>query len=156
MSEERSVELTLQQVDGYEFRIRFDGTALPELTTDEAAPLGHDAGPNPAQLVLAAVANCLSASLLFALRKFRNAPGRLSAKAHAHIARNEHGRWRIGRMEIDIALPDAAASLRDLDRVLVQFEDFCIVTQSVRAGIPVAVRVRDGGGELLHSTTAGA
>ena len=54
MSDEQSFGLSLEQIDDYEFRIRFDGTALPDLTTDEAAPLGRDAGPNRARLLLAA------------------------------------------------------------------------------------------------------
>jgi hypothetical protein len=33
--------------------------------------------------------------------------------------------------------------------VLAQFEDFCIVTQSVRQGIEVAVTVVDGDGAVL-------
>ena len=34
-----------------------------------------------------------------------------------------------------------AAPLPHLDRCLEQFEDFCIVTESIRRGIPVTVRV---------------
>lgn len=156
MSVDETIELSLQQLDDYEFRIRFDGTALADLATDEAAPLGHNAGPNPARLLLAATANCLAASLLFALRKFRNAPAPLRAKARARIARNAQGRWRVAGMEVDLQLADAAASLDHLDRALAQFEDFCIVTESVRAGVPVAVRVRDGEGREVHATGSAA
>lgn len=154
MSTEQTIELSLQQASDYEFRIRFDGTDLPELATDESAPLGHDAGPNPSRLLVAAVANCLAASLLFALRKFRNTPEPLRAKARAHIARNDQGRWRIAGMEVDLELADDAGSLRNSERALAQFEDFCIVTESVRAGVPVTVRVRDGQGTLVHTTGA--
>jgi uncharacterized OsmC-like protein len=151
MSEEQNFELSLEQIDDYEFRVRFDGTALQELTTDEASPLGHDAGPNPARLLLAATANCLTASLLFALRKFHNTPGPLRAKAHARIARNEKGRWRVAGMDVDVRLADPAASLHNLERALAQFEDFCIVTESVRTGVPVTVRVHDSNGVQVHA-----
>lgn len=152
MTDEQVVELSLTQIEDFEFRVRFDGTALAELATDEPPPQGTGAGPNPARLLLAAVANCLAASLLFSLRKFHAAPGPLSAKAHARLARNPGGRWRVAGIEVDVQLTDAAASLEHLDRALAQFEDFCIVTASVRAGIPVAVRVRDGEADLLHAT----
>lgn len=94
MSDEQSFELSLEQVEDFEFRVRFDGTVIKDLATDEPPPQGHDAGPDPARLLLAAVANCLSASLLFSLRKFRNAPGPLRAKAHVRGCADERKRPR--------------------------------------------------------------
>lgn len=155
MSDEQSIELSLEQVSDYEFRLRFDDTDAPDLLTDEPAPLGHGAGPNPSRLLLAAVANCLSASLLFSLRKFRNDPGKIAAHARATLARNEHGRWRVQRIEVELAMGAAAGSLEHLDRLLAQFEDFCVVTESVRQGIEVQVTVRDGSGALLHPAGTG-
>ncbi len=155
MSDEQSIELSLEQVSDYEFRLRFDDTDAPDLLTDEPAPLGHGAGPNPSRLLLAAVANCLSASLLFSLRKFKNDPGKIAAHARATLARNEHGRWRVQRIEVELAMGAAAGSLEHLDRLLAQFEDFCVVTESVRQGIEVQVTVRDGSGALLHPAGTG-
>ncbi len=152
MSEEQVLEVSLEQVEDFEFRVRFDGTAIEDLATDEPPPQGHNAGPNPARLLLAATANCLTASLLFALRKFRNTPGPIKARARARLARNAGQRWRVAGMEVDVQLTDAAASLQHVDRALAQFEDFCIVTESVRAGVPVAVRVVDGQGAVVHAT----
>lgn len=154
MSDTREVGVTLKQVDDYEFRVRFEGTRIDELTTDEAAPLGRDAGPNPSQLLLTSVANCLAASLLFALRKFKNTPAPLHADARAHITRNAEGRWRVGSMDVDLTLDDAPDALRNLERALAQFEDFCIVTESVRSGVEVNVRVRDADGTPLHQSRA--
>lgn len=142
-----TIEL-VQQAD-YRFETRFDNPAVPALITDEPAPLGTDAGPNPARLLGVAVANCLAASLLFALRKHSNAAEPLRATASVELTRNASGRARIGRIGVTLHLGAAASDLRALDRVLAQFEDFCIVTQSVRAGIDVDVRVVDRDGELL-------
>ena len=152
---QQTIEISLEQVSDYEFRIRFDDTLIPDLVTDEPAPSGHDTGPNPSRLLAVAVANCLAASLLFALRKYKNAPGTLGAHAKMTLTRNEHGRWRVTRIAVDLQLADAAASLEHLDRVLAQFEDFCIVTESVRQGIAVDVSVRDGEGTLLTKPAAG-
>ena len=52
-------------------------------------------------------------------------------------------------MAVDIQLGRPGAEMEHLERVLAQFEDFCVVTQSVRQGFAVKVRVRDGNGELL-------
>lgn len=153
MSEAQEIKLSIEQVDAYEFRVHFDDSALPDLRTDEPPPLGGGVGPNPGRLLVAAVGNCLMASLLFALRKFRNDPAPLRAHAQARLARNAAGRWRIAGMEVDLQLADAAAALQHVERALAQFEDFCIVTESVRTGIPVAVRVHDAAGVEVHAST---
>lgn len=155
MSEVRTVGISLTQVGEYEFNVRFDDTALAPLATDEPPPLGHGAGPNPSRLLAAAVANCLAASLLFALRKFHDAPSPLTARATASIERNAQGRWRVSRLAVDLELGDDAAALAHLERALAQFEDFCVVTGSVREGIPVDVRVLDADGTTVHPRPMG-
>jgi organic hydroperoxide reductase OsmC/OhrA len=143
--------LELRQQADFRFAVEFDAGALPTLLTDEPPPLGGGAGPNPARLLGAAVANCLAASLLFALRKFRNSAEPLRAVASVAVARNPQGRLRHGRIGVELHLAAAARDLRAIDRVLAQFEDFCIVTQSVRAGIQVDVTVIDREGTVLKA-----
>lgn len=145
------IRLVLEQEGPYAFKVNFEGTALDALHTDEPAPLGAGGGPNPSALLLAAVANCLGASLLFALRKFRNQPGPIQVGITARKERNAEGRWRIPRAEVSITLSDKAAGLEHFERVLAQFEQFCLVTQSVRDGIAVDVRVIDADG-VVHLT----
>ncbi|MDP2759086.1 MAG: OsmC family protein [Sideroxyarcus sp.] len=154
MSETQTFSLTLEQQEDYAFLLRFDD-AMPELLTDEPPPLGQGSGPNPSRLLAASVANCLMASLLFSLRKFKNDPGRLTARATGHYTRNEQGRLRVGGVAVEIRFAAEAASLAHLDRALAQFEEFCVVTQSVRSGFPVALTVRDGSGKVLKGNDAG-
>ena len=155
MSENDSIRLVLEQEGPYAFRIEFDGTSLEALHTDEPAPLGAGAGPNPSALLLAGVANCLAASLVFALRKFKNTPGPIRAEITANKERNAEGRWRIPRAQVVITLADKAASLEHFERVLEQFEQFCIVTQSVRDGIEVDVAIVDADGARFVPGAAG-
>lgn len=153
MSDAKEVRITLTQQQGYAFTVDF-GDGLPELMTDESAPVGEGRGPNPSALLLASVANCLAASLTFALRKFKNEPGPLRAEIVGRMARNETGRWRIPEARVDIHLAESGDRHTHLERVLEQFEDFCIVTQSVREGIAVDVAVRDAEGEMLKGAPA--
>jgi len=138
----------LTQVQDYQFEIGF-GTPGPALLADEPPPLGHGAGPSPVQLLAAAVGNCLSASLLFALRKFKQAPEPLSCTVQAQVGRNAEGRMRVLAMTARLTLGVPATSLEHLDRVLATFEAYCTVTQSVNAAIPVAVEVFDALGNRL-------
>lgn len=138
----------LEQQADYGFSVRF-APGVPALHADEPPPLGKGAGPSPTQLLAAAVGNCLAASLVFALRKFRIAAEPISATAEPTVRRNDKGRLRVQGIRIQLRLGVPAASLQNLDRALAQFEDFCTVTQSVRPAFPVEVEVYDGGGQRL-------
>ncbi len=153
MSDSPDIRIVLEQEGPYAFKVRFEGTDLEPLHTDEPAPLGAGAGPNPSALLLSGIVNCLSASLVFALRKFKNAPSPIRAEIMARRERNEAGRWRIPRAEVVLHLGDKAAELEHFDRVLDQFEQFCIVTQSVRDGIVVDVKIVDAAGAVHVPTT---
>ena len=137
---EKQILVTLTQQHDYRFDIRFDKN-MPVLTSDEPAPLGTGLGPSPVQLLCAAVGNCLSDSLLFALRKFKQAPEPLRCEVQAEVGRNAEGRMRVLNMVATLHLGVPAAQLEQHERVLGQFEGFCTVTQSVSQGIPIQVRV---------------
>ena len=147
---EKQISVTLTQQHDYRFDIRFDDN-MPVLTTDEPAPLGTGLGPSPVQLLCAAVGNCLSDSLLFALRKFKQSPEPLRCEVQAEVGRNVDGRMRVLNMLATLHLGVPAAQLEQLERVLGQFEGFCTVTQSVGQGIPIQVRVLDVDGRVLKS-----
>jgi organic hydroperoxide reductase OsmC/OhrA len=150
MSEPQSFSITVEQEQDYVFRVRFEGTEIPDLMTDEPEPLGGGSGPNPSRMLVAAVANCMGASLLFALRKYKNDPGPITVKAIASMGRNEAGRMRGARVDAQIQLPEMAGSYQQLERILQQFEQFCVVTESVRGGVEVEVSVVDVTGAVLH------
>src|SRR5947209_840850 len=143
-----SASVSITQQSAYRFNNVF-ADSMPPLTTDLSAPLGGGQGPSPEHLLAAAVANCLSSSLVFSLGKFKQDPSPVSATATAIEGRNEKNRLRVQRLEVKITLGRAAGELEQLDRVLGSFEDFCTVTASVRAAIPVEVQVFDSKGARL-------
>lgn len=140
--------IRITQVADYVFTVDF-GAALPALLTDEAPPIGGGTGPVPEQMLIAGVANCLCASLVFALGKFRQDAQGVAAEASCRVARNPEGRLRITGIDVRILLGAESDAMPRIDRVLEQFQRFCTVSESVKAGIPVAVTVEDGGGRRL-------
>jgi len=138
----------LTQVRDYQFDVAFGGD-LPPLRADEPAPLGQGAGPSPVQLLAAAVGNCLSASLLFALRKFKQQPEPIACEVQAEVGRNAGGRLRVLALQARLTLGVPGQTLEHLDRVLETFEAYCTVTQSVGQGIAVRVSVLDSRGVTL-------
>ena len=139
---ESTVHLPLKQRKDYQFDITFGGD-VPGVMGDEPPPLGSGQGPSPVQFLAAAVGNCLSDSLLFALRKFKQTPEPIQCDVQAEVGRNAEGRVRVLNIKAVLTLGVPAASLEHLDRVLSQFEAYCTVTQSVGQGIPIAIEVFD-------------
>jgi organic hydroperoxide reductase OsmC/OhrA len=134
-----TVGLTLR--DGYAFNVVFPDGDVPPMVVDELPPLGESNGPNPARLLAAAVGSCLSASLLFCLRKARIEVTQLRTTVDGSVVRNERGRLRIGGIRVRLA-PEVPPAQRDrMGRCLDLFQDFCLVTESVREGIAVDVDV---------------
>ena len=143
-----AAQVSVRRLSGYRFLVDF-GDDMPGMLADEPAPLGTDTGPSPSQMLLSAVANCLSASLLFALQKFKQDPGELSATANAEMGRDDNNRLRIVGIRVQLRLGRPAAELEQIERVLAQFEAFCTVSMSVQRGVPIAVGVSDSTGAVL-------
>lgn len=134
--------LRLEQVEDYQFRVQFDKQGLPDLIMDEPPPLGKDSGPSPARVLASAIAGCLSASFLFCARKARVQLGPVHAEIRMQIVRNENKRLRVGRVEVDLDPHLPEEEKEKARRCLDLFQDFCTVTQSIRDGIDVSVRVK--------------
>jgi uncharacterized OsmC-like protein len=148
LSGDKAVTVRLSQVRDFQFDIDFGG-GLPALRADEPPPLGQGTGPTPVQLLTASVGNCLSDSLLFALRKFKQAPDPIHTEVTAEVGRNAEGRMRVLGMDAKLTLGVPAGQLEHLDRVLGSFEGYCTVTQSVAGAFPVRVSVVDSEGKVL-------
>ena len=148
----RTATAHVQLVDGYRFETTFpDVAGAPHVTIDEPPPLGAAEGPTPAGLLAAAIGGCLAESLTLCMNKAHLEPDAVNAHVTAHIARNEAGRLRIAGIDVALTPCIAGSDSGRFDRCKALYEDFCIVTESVRQGIPVNVTVTRCGDELTHA-----
>ena len=138
---EHGFSLVLRLREHYVQVVDFDLTAVTPLVVDEPTPLGWEQGPNPARLLGAAMGSCLGASLLFCLRKARIDVRDLRTTVEGTMVRNERGRLRVGSVRVHLHPTVAEADRERMARCLGLFEDFCVVTESVRHGIDVTVDV---------------
>lgn len=150
MSVEGRFTIQLEHLEDYEFKVKFDWDKAAAVMMDEPPPLGERNGPNASRMLAAAVANCLSASLLYCVSKQEVEPGSIHTHATCTIIRNEKKRLRIGKLEVRLQVSDTMSQATRMKRCLDLFEDFCVVTASLRQGIPVNVSVVDNQGTLLH------
>jgi len=140
-SEENTFITELSWIGGYEFKAKFNGSDM-SILIDEPEPLGRGAGPNASRLLSAAVGNCLSASLLFCLSKARVKPQGLKAIVETLLRRNMAGRWRVAGINVKLHLTLKEGESAGVRRCLDLFEDYCVVTQSVREGVDVHLDVK--------------
>ena len=150
MQEQTHFSIHVEHLQGYEFKVKFDWDQAPDIVMDEPPPLGEQHGPNASRMLAAAVANCLSASLLFCLTKTAVTTQSLKTEVTCILARNDNKRLRIESLEVCISIDSQLFDNTRLKRCLEMFEDFCVVTASIRDGIPVKVSVLDQQGLVLH------
>ncbi len=144
------VSVSVQRLNKYRFLVDF-GADLPHAYADEPAPLGDGSAPSPVQWLAAAVANCLSASLVFANGRYREDAGEVHAKVTCRMGRNERGRLRVVALDAHLTMGSEPGNLEHLERALQNFEDFCTVSKSVEAGIPLRVSVMAPDGRILKA-----
>ncbi|MBS3816557.1 MAG: OsmC family protein [Candidatus Thermoplasmatota archaeon] len=139
--EEMNFFLEIERIEDYRFKVDFDKESMGEIITDETEEVGgHEEGPNPGRLLAASTLNCLMASLTFCLKKKRVDLGDLEGKIEGTIQRVD-GRLRITQLNAEIRPEVDDDDKEKLEKCIEMFEDYCIVTQSIRNGIEVNVDV---------------
>jgi len=136
-----TLKVDLEHIEGYRFRVRFDREKMGELITDETEEIGgKEEGPNPSRLLAAASLNCLMASLIFCLEKKRVDFGNLKGEVVGKVERVD-GRLRVTHLDVKIKTAIQEDDEKKLQRCVDIFEDYCVVTESIRNGIDVDVSV---------------
>ncbi len=125
----------------YEFRVRFDTTGCPEMLVDAPVPVGHGNVPSPSRLLAAAIGHCLASGLVYTAAKAHVELGAVQATVRTELVRNERGLPRIGKVEVEIDPDVAPGDAERLARLTEVFQDVCLVSESVRSGIDIEVRV---------------
>jgi uncharacterized OsmC-like protein len=131
----------LRHKGGYRFDITFDELKGVELHMDEPKPVGMSEGPSAAMMLSSAIGHCLSSSLMFCIEKSRGTVKDMRADVETSLIRNEKSRWRVAGIKVDMKVDMNDIDKEKLERCKGIFEDFCIVTESVREGIKIDVQV---------------
>jgi uncharacterized OsmC-like protein len=136
-----NIHAHLRHEGGYRFDTTFDELRGVELHTDEPRPVGMSEGPSAAMMLSTAVGHCLASSLMFCMEKSRGDVKDIGADVETSLIRNEKGRWRVAGIKVNMKVDVNGIDKEKLERCKGIFEDFCIVTESVREGIKIDVQV---------------
>ncbi len=95
-------------------------------------------GPNPTKLLALSVLGCLAASFAFCLRKKNFSVSDIEGKAVITSKRNEKGFWRLKKIDIKLDPKIDNPRMRKIaDQCQKIFEQFCIISESLREGIEI-------------------
>jgi uncharacterized OsmC-like protein len=134
-----TVEIRL--LSDYAQQVNWGVVHAPAIIIDEPEPLGNNSGPSPTRVLAAALASCLGASLLFCLKKSRIDVRGMHTTASVALKRNEQGRLRVGSINVKLAPEIPADQHERIGNCVRVFEDYCVVTASVRPTVEVNVTV---------------
>jgi uncharacterized OsmC-like protein len=140
--QEVKFDIELELIGNLQFNVKFDLPNAPDLIMDEPPIFGGEGiGPNAARMIAAGVGNCLAASLTFCLRRVKADLKGMNAIVHGTVGREE-GVLRLQKLDLELhPRLGAATSLEKLKKCKNLFEKYCIVTESLRKGLPVNVEV---------------
>ena len=141
MSGEKIFQVEVTHEKDFVFKVDFGLNNVKDLTMDEPEPVGKGVGPNASRVLAAALGNCLSASLLFCLKKSRVEIKGMKTSVRGITSRNAEGRWRIPKFIVEITPNVDTKYEKPFERCIDLFEQFCIVSQSIKEGIPIEVKV---------------
>lgn len=131
----------LKRVEGYKYDVTFDELPGVKLTTDEPVPVGKGEGVSAAMLLSSAVGHCLTSSLLFCMEKSRAKVKDLATEVELVMERNQRARWRVKQIKVRMKPLVESIDAEKLERCKGIFQDFCIVSASIRDGIKIDVEV---------------
>jgi len=139
MLNELKTRVSLKQEEEMIFKCDLGEIKIGNLYIDEK----HDKytekiGPSPAKLLALSVLGCLAASFSFCLKKKGFSIAGLSGQAEVSLARNEKNFWRVKKIDVKISPKiDTPELQKRADQCTKFFEQYCIISESLRNGIEV-------------------
>ena len=99
-------------------------------------------GPNPSKLLALSVLGCLAASFTFCLQKNNISLSDLDGKAIIISKKDEKGFWRLKKIVIKLNPKiDTPEMHKKADQCTKFFEQYCIISESLRNGIDLDIEV---------------
>jgi uncharacterized OsmC-like protein len=100
-------------------------------------------GPSPVKLLGLSVLGCLAASFSFCLQKSDFSLLGLNGSAEVTITRNDKGFWRVNKIDIEMVPQiDTPEMHKRVNQCGKFFEQYCIISESLRTGFEVNVNIK--------------
>ena len=138
MSDEIKTHLKLNWEKDLIFKLDMGKVKTGNFLIDDTNKGADKIGPNPSRLLASAVMGCMCASLLFCIGKKNLSFDDFEAEAEITTFKNEKNFWRVKEINIKmIPKTNDEAVIKRLKQCEKMFEEYCVITQSVREGITI-------------------
>lgn len=136
-------EVELNWLKNFTFEVTVNG--FPKFYMDELEPVGEDSAPNPADYLLVSVGGCVASSFLYSTLKLGISIKKLQVKVWGKYTRKE-GMVRVGEVNVELYVDPATENVpaENLELCLNVFRRYCVVSESLKEGIPVTVSLKMG------------
>ena len=99
-------------------------------------------GTSPAKLLALSVLSCLALSFSFCLKKENFSLSGFEGNAEVIITRNDKGFWRVKKINVEMNPKiDTPKMRKRADQCRKFFEQYCIISESLRSGFEVNVNL---------------
>ncbi len=135
-------EAELNWVKNFLFEVTVNG--FPKFFMDELDPVGEDSAPNPADYLLVSVGGCVASSFIYSALKFSIPIKVLRVKVRGKYTRKK-GMVRIGEINVELQVDVADGNTAEnLEPCLNVFRKYCVISESLREGIPINIFLKVG------------
>ena len=143
MSNESKSEVGIKLEEEMIFKCEMGQIMMNDLFIDERhKKLIDKIGPNPSKLLALSVLGCLAASFAFCLQKKNFNLSDLKGKAEIISKRNEKGFWRLKKINIKLNPKIENPEMRKrAEQCTKFFEHYCIISESLKDGINLDVKI---------------
>lgn len=142
MSDEIKTHLKLKWESDLIFKMDMGKVKTGNFLIDDTNLGADKVGPNPSRLLASAVMGCMSASLLYCMGKRDQSFEGFEAEGEIITFKNEKNLWRVKEINIKMTpKTNDEAVIKRLKQCEKMFEEYCVITQSVREGITVNLEI---------------
>ncbi len=144
MSNEVKSKVELKLEEKMLFRGNLGKLKVDELYIDLRTERRNDRiGSSPVKLLGLSILSCLAASFEFCIEKKNISLSDLEGRAEVTVARNSKNFWRLKKIDVEIVPKiDNPELLKRIDQCKKLFEQYCIISESLKKGIEINVNLK--------------
>jgi uncharacterized OsmC-like protein len=143
LSDDYKSEVGLKLEEEMIFKCDLGQINMDDLYIDEQHKKSQEKiGPNPSKLLALSILGCMSASFAFCLQKKNFSLSDFNGKAFIISKRNHRGFWRIKEIKLELHPKIDTPEMRErANKCQKFFEQFCIISESIKEGIKITTNL---------------